>query len=72
MKATIENFCKGLQILSQTFPKGMQESYFLGAEHDIIYIYLGDVEYEFTNDEIQRLEKYGFHENDVGGWSYFT
>ncbi len=72
MTATIENFCKGLQILSQAFPKGMQETYFLGAEHDIIYVYTGDEDYEFTEKEVQLLEEYGFHENDVGGWSYFT
>jgi hypothetical protein len=72
MSKTVENFCKGLQILSKTFPKGTQETYFLGAEHDIIYIYLGDEEYEFTDKEIQRLDEYGFHENDAGGWSYVT
>lgn len=72
MSNTVENFCKGLQILSQTFPEGMKESYFLGAEHDFIYVYMGNKEYEFTDEEKQRLDEYGFHETDVGSWGYFT
>lgn len=68
---SIENFIKGLTILSQYFPEGMQKEYFCQAEHDQLYFFVYE-DAEITKADCEKLAEYGFHVDEYDGWSYFT
>lgn len=67
---SISNFIKGLEILSKYFDDGLEETYFLGAEHDVIYIYVDLEDLPEDSDDGKLLIEYGFHTGE--GWEYFT
>ena len=68
---SVAGVIEGLEILSKYYEKGMEQTYFFGAEHDIVYFYV-DVE-EFDKADAERLYALGFHiSSDTGDWAYFT
>jgi hypothetical protein len=73
MVKSVSNYIKGLQILASHLPHGMDEAFFMEAEHDIIYSHVGSAQIEADSDEAKLLEEYGFHlDEDVDVWAYFT
>lgn len=68
---TVGGFIEGLTILSGYMPSGMDESYFCGGEHDVIYIYVGGEKCPPDSVNGIILESLGFHYED-DAWSYFT
>lgn len=66
-----EGFIAALQIFAKYWPKGMSNSFFMGAEHDILYIYDSDIPED--SDDGRELNGLGFHrDDDIDGWAYFT
>lgn len=67
---SVKGFIEALGIFAKHYEKGDAKKYFMGAEHDELFIY--DTE-EITEDseDGKRLEALGFHYNGEG-WSYFT
>jgi hypothetical protein len=71
---SVEGFVRGLRILSKYMKSGSATRYFLGAGHDIVYVY---TENENIPDEDSteglELQSLGFHfSSDNEGWAYFT
>jgi hypothetical protein len=72
-------FIQGLNLLAPYMKEGVNTTYFLGAEHDIIYIYTEstyeeDVERGYPKEDSPdglRLSELGFHYDEYG-WAYFT
>jgi hypothetical protein len=56
---TVEGFVIGLHILCKYMDDRLNQKFFLGAEHDIIYIYAEKPE-EGSHDGL-RLSELGFH-----------
>jgi hypothetical protein len=70
---SVSGFIEALSILSQYMKEGPKTSYFLGAEHDILYVYTEAGLPLPSTDEGRRLQDLGFHvDNDVEGWAYYT
>lgn len=64
-------FIEALHIFAKYWKDGINNSYFMGAEHDILYIYDSDIPED--SDDGRRLEALGFHrDDDLEGWAYFT
>ena len=64
---TLDNFCKGLQILKTLSDR---EEYMLQGEHDEIFVFAGAP----VSDEQQiELDKLGFRFiEDLESWKYYT
>jgi hypothetical protein len=63
-------FIEALGIFAKHYDGGMDKSFFMGAEHDELFIYDSDTISEESEDG-QRLNALGFHYNGEG-WSFFT
>ena len=69
---TVTAFIEGLSILTKYMKDGDNQSYFLGAEHDQIWIYTEESPGQLTADG-QRLDQLGFfYDDDIECWSYYT
>ena len=67
---SIEGFIASLEIFAKYTSKGMTESYFLGAEHDIIYCWINVPK---NSEDGKRLTMLGWHhETESDSWGYFT
>jgi hypothetical protein len=66
---TIEGFVIGLHILSKYMEDGLNQRFFCGAEHDVLYIY-ADAPAEESPEGL-RLSELGFH-RDEESWAFFT
>ena len=71
---SIIGFITGLKIMAEFAPKGLETTYFMSAEHDIIYFYIDCETIPEDSDAGRELESLGFHYDDEesGGWAYFT
>ena len=71
---SVLGFIQGLSLFLQQFMKhGADTKYFLGAEHDVIYIYTEGGKPDEECAEGLRLSELGFHyDEDVEGWAYYT
>jgi hypothetical protein len=70
---TVEDSVAGLGILSKYMEKGMQESYFLGGEHDQIHVYVDLEDLPEDSEDGPALVRLGFHASSAtDAWSYFT
>lgn len=67
---SVEAFIEALGIFAKYYEDGTAKSYFMGAEHDELFIYDSDGISEDSEDG-QRLSELGFHHNGEG-WSFFT
>jgi len=68
---SVEGFIAALEIFSKYLKDGMKETFFFGAGHDILYIW---VENDAVNEEEAiTLSRLGWHpSSDGGSWAYFT
>ena len=70
---SVKGFIEGLQILAKYMPKGMDTKFFLGAEHDILYLGISTEDIGPKSEEGKRLSALGFHiDSDLGDWAFFT
>lgn len=67
---SVKGFIEALGIFAKRYEKGLDQRFFMGAEHDELFIYDSDDIAEDSEDG-KRLEALGFHFNGEG-WSYFT
>ena len=67
---SVEAVIEALQIFAKHYENGLGQKYFMGAEHDELFIYDSDGIAEDSGDG-KRLDALGFHYNGEG-WSYFT
>lgn len=65
------DFIKALAILGKYLKDGMDTKYFLGAEHDVIYFYVGIEELPEDSDDGKALVELGFHV-EHGSWARFV
>ena len=61
---------EALGIFAKHYEKGLDKRFFLGAEHDEIFVYESHGILE-NSDDGKRLSELGFHYNG-DGWSFFT
>lgn len=70
---TFEGFCAGLMILAKHSKDGMSRKFGMGAEHDIITVYVSLDDLPADSEDGLALIALGFHtEEDSGNWGYFT
>ncbi len=70
---SVLGFIDGLNILAPHMELGVDSKYFLGSEHDNIYIYTEEGAPAEESAEGLRLSELGFHyDEDVEGWAYYT
>lgn len=67
---SVASVIEALQIFSKYYAKGLDQRFFIGAEHDELFIYDSYAIPEDSEDG-KRLNALGFHWNGEG-WSYFT
>lgn len=68
---SVSAFIEGVKILSRHMKEGLETRFFMGAEHDVIYVYVDPESLPEDSANGQRLSALGFHvEND--SWAYFT
>jgi hypothetical protein len=68
---TIEGFIVALQIFAKYTKDKLQESYFCGAEHDVLYMYV-DTD-AVSEEDAALLDKLGWHKDESAEtWAYFT
>lgn len=70
---SVKGFIRALEIFSPHFDKGLQETYFMGGEHDILFMYV-DLD-QIPPDTVhgKELISLGWHtEKDTNGWAYHT
>ena len=69
----IKDFIAGLEILAAHTENGLDQNWFMGAEHDQIYFYVDDETLPEDCDDGKKLIELGFFVDcDVGNWSMFT
>jgi hypothetical protein len=68
---SIAGFIAALEIFARYTDRAMEETYFLGAEYDIIYIYVDPDKCPEDSEDGNKLVSLGWHVDDVG-WGYFT
>ena len=70
---SVVGFIKGLNLLAKHMEDGVDTKFFLGAEHDVIYVYTEEGEPKKDSLDGIGLSELGFHyDEDVEGWAYFT
>jgi hypothetical protein len=68
---TLEGFIVALQIFSKYTEKGLQESFALQGEHDVIYIWVEKD--QVSKEDAVLLVSLGWHVDEDGpNWAYFT
>jgi hypothetical protein len=68
---TPEGFIAGLEILARYMEKGLQTKWFMGGEHDVIYIYVSLDDLTPESEDGQMLQRLGFTPNEET-WGYTT
>ena len=63
---------KELAEVMTIFAKYSEEGYMLGAEHDVIYVYVNPE--KVSEEDIKRLDELGFHADtdDLENFYHFT
>lgn len=70
---SIRGFVEALNIFSRYLDKGLDETFFSGAEHDVLYLYVDPEDLHPNSSDGKRLRALGFHpDTDVESWAYFT
>ncbi len=66
---SVAGFIEALQIFACYFENGLDQAYFMSAEHDILF---GPEMPILDSPQGRRLEELGWHWNDDYDWAYFT
>ncbi len=70
---TIRGFIEALRIIAKYSPMGLDEVFFLQAEHDIIYSDISDEIMPEASVDGRRLQELGWHVNiEMDVWAYRT
>lgn len=70
---SVEGFIEGLGILAKHMEDGLAETFFCGAEHDELFIYVSGEALPEESEDGLALVRLGFHySEDADSWSYFT
>jgi hypothetical protein len=70
---TIKGFIEALNIFAKYTDKGIDESFFCGAEHDELYMYVELEKLSTKSEDGKRLLQLGFHaDKESGNWAYYT
>lgn len=69
---SLAGFAAGLQILAKYLPAGMNSTFKLGGDHDVIYVYVSNEDCTPDSEDGLKLQEYGFAPHDGGNWSYST
>lgn len=67
---SLQNFSDALVIFSKYCKEGMNQKYQMGADHDIIYVYVSQDKLSSESDDGKKLDKLGWHPHDGGNWAY--
>jgi hypothetical protein len=68
---SIKGFIEALNIFAKYFDKGMNKTFFCGAEHDELHFYMDTDTLPEDSADGRRLQELGFHCGD-NMWEYFT
>jgi hypothetical protein len=68
---SIKGFIEALNIFSKYMEKGTNETYFCGAEHDELYLYVGTDDLPEESPDGRRLRALGFRKSE-DAWAYYT
>jgi hypothetical protein len=70
---TMRGFIRALSIFSEHLEHGASAKYFMGAEHDILYVYVSVQQIPPSSANGKELLSLGWHpEDDSEDWAYFT
>lgn len=70
---SVEGLIAGLQILAKYLENGLQEKYFSGAEHDIIYFWVSREQLPEDSEDGKALFALGFKvDHSAGNWCMVT
>lgn len=65
-------FIEGLRIFAKYWDNGTSQKYFMGGEHDVIYIY-DSADIDEDSEDGRHLSALGFHYDQCfDGWAWFT
>lgn len=67
---SLQKFSDALVIFSKYCKDSMNEKYKMGADHDIIYIYVSQEELQPDSEDGKKLEELGWQPHDGGNWAY--
>jgi hypothetical protein len=72
-RKTVAGFIAALEIFAKYFGDGLNESYFCGGEHDVIYMYVDIEQCPEDSEDGRLLQSLGWHaDSEAGNWAYFT
>ena len=69
---TVTELIEALTILAKYMDKGMETSYFMGSDHDIIYFWVEDGKCTEDSEDGKRLIELGFHVYETGYWAKYV
>jgi hypothetical protein len=69
---TLAGFIAALEIFAKHTEKGLEQKYFLGGEHDVIYIYVSSEDCPDNSADGNKLVSLGWRvDTDTGNWMYY-
>ena len=69
----MNKFIEALYVLAPYYPRGLEQEFFIQAEHDIIYFHVSSDQISEESTEGLKLIELGLHyDESVGCWAKFT
>lgn len=69
---TVNQLIEALTILSKYMEDGLETSYFMGGDHDIVYFYVDVGACPEDSEDGQRLKEIGLFVSDADNWAKFV